>query len=155
MKKSYVVSNTMFNDDDESIYSKIELWNYVINKEDIVYICGNFAVEPVVFTKLLKMLNGTKNFVSGEFDEYIKSFAKIEDISILEDIVVLDKYKVVLSFWPLRNWPNKNRGYVHIYGFDSGLVETNLKTGSCAINSKFGNKPIELNFFKEILTNKL
>jgi calcineurin-like phosphoesterase family protein len=154
MKKTYVVSNTLFNDD-ENIYKLIETWNSVINKTDDVYICGNFAVEPVIFTKLLKMLNGTKCFITGEFDEYVKNFANIEDISILEDIVVLDKYKVVLSFWPLRNWPNKNRDYVHIYGFDSGLIEVGSKTGSCAINEKFGNKPIELTFYKEILTNKL
>lgn len=158
--KTFVISNNMFFGKDKQLSTKVEKWNSVVGKNDNVYVLGNFSVDPVSFTSINSILNGKKVFVVGEHDEYLKTLKSLNFLNIHNDqIVVLDEFKCVLSYWPLRTWKNKQvekgDSYVNIYGFNSGLVEPDNLSGSCAVNEKFGNKPINLDLYVEILNKKI
>lgn len=153
--KNFVISCLRFCESDNDLNAVFTDWNKTVKPNDAVYICGNFCVEPSLGLNIMKKLNGKKFFIIGEEDLFLKDVAKKENIEILNDIFVLDSHKVVLSYWALRNWKKRENGYLNIYGEDSGLIEPDIKTGSCAKSIKFGNKPIDLDFYISILNKKV
>jgi len=130
----------------------IENWNSVVTENDIVYHLGNFAWSPIVADNVIKQLNGNIKFILGEFDE-----ALLEVIEYYQDLVILPndifkdyKHKMVLSHYPLADWPGKERGIYHFHGHNFNTMRTDL-TISNRVNccTDFNNyKPMEI---KELL----
>lgn len=129
------LANRPFKSVEEMDATLIENWNNVVSENDIVYHLGNFAWSPIVADNVLKQLNGTIKFILGDFDDALKEVIEYyQGLDILPNDIFKDyKHKIVLSHWPLLDWPGKDRGVYHFHGHNFNTMKTDL-TESNRIN---------------------
>jgi len=141
-------NNRPFKSVEEMDAALIENWNSVVSDEDLVYHLGNFAWTPIVTDKVLKVLNGNIKFMLGDFDDALKEVIEYYDgIDLLPNEIFKDyKHKIVLSHWPLAEWPGKEKGIYHFHGHTTNTLKTDM-TQSNRVNvccDMWNYKPQEL-----------
>lgn len=96
-------------------------WNSVVEKGDLVYILGDFAMrwqDPKQVYDILERLNGQKFLVRGNHDRLHKDakfrsyFEFIKDYETVND----DGRMVVLFHYPIEDWNGRFRGSYHLFG---------------------------------------
>ena len=127
----------------------INQWNSVVKDGDLVYHIGNFAWDPKTAQDAISKLNGTIWFIPGELDDAIIELGSKnmlpEGGSIREKIMPLHKMKVTLSYWPLKEWPNKSDGYWSIVGHPAKEYKSNPKDMTINVSADLWKfKPQEL-----------
>lgn len=151
------IANRPFADVEEMNEELIKLWNKVVGVDDIVYHLGNFAWSPVVADDVLKKLNGNITFMVGEYDDALLEIADYyEGIKVLANDIHKDyDNKLLLSHWPLAEWPGKEKGIYHFHGHSLKNLKTNLKEMNriniCCDNWNY--TPQELNSLFEIFNS--
>lgn len=98
-------------------------WNSVVTNADEVWHLGDFAYksEPGRAAQLFARLKGTKRLVRGNHDEaetLALGWAEVVDFKEL----VVDSNRVVLSHYPMREWPGFFRGNLHLFGHCHGTM---------------------------------
>lgn len=158
-KNVFVTSCNMFSEEDVNLKSKIESWNSVVGKRDKVYVLGNFCDNPITFTKVVEQLNGEKEFIVGEHDDFLYSFIKLYGIyRVYRGIIKLDQHKVILSYEPLRYWKNKNEGWCHLFGYSFSELDMVNRTCSVSImaekkdKSLLWTKPVNIDTLLSLLS---
>ena len=160
----YVISDTFFGrsskakdrgfaDTQEMQESMIEKWNSKVNKNDIVYHLGNFAWDVISAENAFMNLNGIINLIPARYDTGILPTLNVfEDIHLVKNhIHVIETLECVLSHWPLRSWPLKNKGTLHIHGGDRRFVADLKKENRFNANCELWSlEPISLESLKEI-----
>lgn len=112
--------NRPFSTVDEMDEVMIRNWNSVVNKNDDVYIIGDFCFKsgknPAEY---LKRLNGKKHLISGNHDgkvlkdPYVRSlFESIEKYDEIED----NGRRVILFHYPIAEWNGYFRNSYHVFG---------------------------------------
>ena len=130
-------------------------WNLVVSPEDTVFVLGNFAWDPETAEYFLRNLNGTIINISGEFDQALDELSETAvelDIDYLGNILeVLPEENVVLSYWPLLEWPRKSKGAYSIIGHPNKKYHSNHKTKTINCCCDFWEyKPVELSRIIEL-----
>ena len=101
---------------DEMHETIINNWNNTVNKNDDVYILGDFAWKNDVGLEVLKQLKGRKYLILGNHDrlnaELTGQFVWVKEMETIKDG---DKH-VVLCHYPIAHWRNSDYGYIHLYG---------------------------------------
>lgn len=108
----------------------IQRWNEIADKDDAIYILGDFSLRPVGETRrMLEQLNGRKYLCPGNHDSALKSlghyFERVQQIMevrfkatrfpfLKEDV------KMVLCHYPLLEWEGINDGVIHLHGHCHG-----------------------------------
>ena len=134
----------------------INIWNSVVGIDDIVYVLGNFAWDPETLEVVVKSLNGNIIVISGEHDNAARDIAEmsgIVDIDFLYNAIEEHpEANVVMSYWPLSEWPRKSKGTYSIIGYPAKEHKTNHKTRviNCACDL-WDFKPIEVSKIIELL----
>ncbi|MBO5712026.1 MAG: metallophosphoesterase [Acholeplasmatales bacterium] len=119
--------NRPFNTVEEMNAKMIENWNKVVNKEDEVFILGDFCwdKEPR-WIELLEQLNGQKTLIQGNHDispqKSRRLFADVKEYKVIED----NGRKVVLSHYPIPCFKNHFYGWYHLYGHVHVSFEWNM-----------------------------
>jgi calcineurin-like phosphoesterase family protein len=100
--------------------SLVKAWNEKVNDNDIVYHLGNFAWDIISAESALLNLNGIINFMPSSYDS-----ALLETVSVFDRVKVINNgvYTVesldcVFSPWPMKTWPGKKYGSIHVHGGD-------------------------------------
>ena len=164
MPSIFAISDTWFNrllDDDpnENIVDNnehiIQVWNETVSPDDKVYVLGGFGIGDLYY--ILTRLNGEIHFLDNYFNGDEKSFisemksevnkssdSKFKSRVVFEknQILVLPKYDVVLSYFPLESWLGKSSG---TYCFH-GLTETTdlLNHNISCISKKWECVPVNI-----------
>lgn len=131
----------------------VDNWNSRVNKNDVVYHLGNFSWDPISSEAALIHLNGKIFFVQGSYDSHMleNSLVKLKrHIVISNQVAILPDQKVVLSHWPLLDWPGRTEGIIHVHG---GNIATSLSEGNrfnVNINN-WNSSPIDLEFIQEMV----
>ena len=123
----------------------IDLWNSKIEKQDIVYIVGDFAFgNKIMVTKLLGKLRGQKHLILGNHDassskltNYFESMTQIKDLSFKKSVYSFLKkdFDLALCHYPLVSWNRKNYGACMVHGHCHGRVDDyNVKTGDLRVD---------------------
>jgi calcineurin-like phosphoesterase family protein len=60
--------NRPYKDVDEMNEAMVAHWNKTVGKKDIIYILGDFSLNPKVATRFAEILNGYKILISGNHD---------------------------------------------------------------------------------------
>lgn len=105
----------------------VATWNEKVPENGIVYVLGNLAKEPMVLQEFLSSINGTVRAFEGEYDQALYdvwSSGNFENVDLIktpfQPVNVSDMngkvQGVLLSYWPLMEWPGKEGGVIHIYG---------------------------------------
>lgn len=103
----------------------VQKWNETVNPEDTVFVVGNFAWDPEVAERVSGELNGQIYVIPGEWDRAIKDVAdasgtyadgmKVQYMTI--GIKELRTLGAVLTYWPMIEWPKKNKGWINFFGY--------------------------------------
>lgn len=96
-------------------------WNSKVNKNDEVYILGDFGfVSGARANELLDRLNGRKFLIRGNHDHSFlkdKKFDKTKFEWIKDYACINDNGKVVCMFhYPIAVWDRQHHGSIHLYG---------------------------------------
>lgn len=94
-------------------------WNTKINKNDQVYILGDFAFgNPEEICNLLDKLNGNKFLIRGNHDHVIKNKEVRDKFGWVKDYYLLkyDGLKIVLFHYPIAVWDCKHYNSLHLFG---------------------------------------
>ena len=147
-----------FSSVNEMNFELIDRWNSVVSDEDMVYVLGNFAWDPESAEIAVKSLHGNIVFLNGEYDNAIEEIIEIMDSEsfsfLYNSIEELPELNVVLSYWPLLDWPEKNKGSYSVVGHPDKKYQTNHKTNVINCACDFWNfKPIEITKTLELLTS--
>ena len=132
--------------DDELIAN----WNKVVTNDDTVYCLGNFAWDPKTAYDSMLRLKGKKIYILGEIDQPLIDLSRKNNLpannKIVSDIFVDHNIKAVLSYYPLKEWEKKNKGYWHVTGFPNRKHKTVPKSKiiNCSID-QCNYKPQDIN----------
>jgi calcineurin-like phosphoesterase family protein len=146
-----------FIDTEDMNVQLVDAWNSVVAEEDIVYVLGNFAWDPETLEVVVKSLNGNIIVLSGEFDNAARDVADlmgIIDIDYLYNAIEEHpEANIVMSYWPLTEWPGKKNGTYSIIGYPHKEYKTNHKTRviNCACDL-WDFKPVEVSKIVELLS---
>jgi len=174
MSNIYVTANTFFGR--EKYYNKIkrfkglsieevnaallEGWAEIPNT-DIIYHLGNYAWDPITSEDTLKLLSSKMiNFMFGEYDqaliESLEAFKNIQTNYLLfnKDIIPINSKNVVLSFWPLLDWPGKDKGVINVYGKETKIPQDLNGNRICASQNLWGYKPVNIDMILEFFNDK-
>ena len=111
----------------------IQRWNAVVNKKDVVYVLGDFAMFKRIggggdtmkmYRKTRAALNGKINLILGNHDKmsqetyncFSNVYPGIKDIKI-------EGQKVTLCHYPMRSWNCSFHGEWHLFGHVHGRLE--------------------------------
>lgn len=121
----------------------ISRWNSVVNKDDGVYILGDFGADGRE-AQIINQLNGNKFLVKGNHD--IKSNQYYRDSGFKE---VYEHPIIIRGFWILSHEPlyvNTNMPYANIFGHvhNSPIIKTYSKQHYCVSVERINYTPISL-----------
>lgn len=147
--------NRPFRSVSEMDYTLIHLWNSRVQKDDIVYIVGDFAyrnARPAEW--YLQQLQGKKHLLIGNHDQNllnsptaVRYFESIEKMCHVTD----GQHQICLCHFPICEWNGYRKGHLHIYGhihnrkddtFQIMRSRTNALNAGCMINHYM---PVTLN----------
>jgi len=137
----------------------IEQWNSVVGEDDIVYVAGNFAWDPETAEDVVKRLNGDIVVMAGKWDHATYEIAQRygEELGIAitnEGVKYLKSLNVCVSYWPLQDWPNKDKGAISVVGIHDNKYKTNHKASRINVSADYWDfKPVNvvdlMNLFKD------
>jgi calcineurin-like phosphoesterase family protein len=142
-----------FQDEEEMLDSYIQKWNDRVGKNDIVYHLGNFGWDPISTESAMIHLKGKINFIQGSYDSHLTnaSLVKTGRHTVLQNqIAIIPTHEIIVSHWPLLDWPGKDKGTLHIHG---GILKSDTNDGyrfNANINN-WNGAPIELDFLQEMI----
>lgn len=143
---------------DEMTKKMIDKWNEVVTKDDVVYHIGNFAWDPKTAQEALLRLNGQIYFIMGEHDQALETLETKGMLrarnQITDDIVELKDQGVILSYWPMKVWPNKSKKYYSVIGYPLKKYKSDPKERVINAATDFwSNKPQDLVKLVEIFAD--
>jgi|TARA_R110000765_G_scaffold50165_2_gene101913 calcineurin-like phosphoesterase family protein len=148
--------NRPFSDVREMNDTMVDIWNSVVSDDDLVFVLGNFAWDPVTSDEVVGQLNGTIQLICGEFDEATESISDLHEykLNMYEgDIHTDDKHELILSYWPLKEWRHKKKGYQSVISFNGAKYKSNHKENLINVNCDYWSfKPVELKKIKDLFT---
>lgn len=146
-----------FNTIEEMNEILIENWNKVVSKKDIIYHLGDFAFKSQIheIEGILNRLNGNKILIKGNHDSRIicnsKKWSEVYDYKEIK----IDKQKIVLFHYPLREWNGSWKGSFHLYGHCHNNLPDDPKLKSFDVGVDGHNfKPISFEEVKKIINMK-
>ena len=100
----------------------IQRWNTVVTDKDQVIHLGNFAWDPSTAEEVLSKLNGKSILLlPGEEDsDILDMHAKgllPKNASLSNRIYELNSVKATFAYWPMLEWPLKDRDHYLYYGY--------------------------------------
>lgn len=106
----------------------ISNWNRKVNKNDEVYILGDFTMEGAdAAHRYFSALNGKKYLIRGNHDKFAEHFsAYADDVIWIKDYHVLryQRMKYILFHYPILEWESYGKGSIHLYGH----IHNNVKS---------------------------
>ncbi len=125
----------------------IEKWNNKVNKNDKIYILGDFVwCRP---NEIVPELNGKKYLIRGNHDKQIseKYFEWIKDYYVLK----YNKLRFVLFHYPIFRWDRCHYGDYHLYGH----VHSNEKSNSFMNNLNAYNVGVDVNNYEPVSIDEI
>lgn len=111
----------------------MEMWNSTVNKNDYIYILGDFSFSPPNKTiALLERLSGRKHFIVGNHDKQTDKIAHLfESVSQIKDLVFTPQIHpflnteicVTLCHYPMVSWNKKPYGAIMLHGHCHGNID--------------------------------
>ncbi len=114
-----------FRDADEMDEAMVQRWNARVAPQDTVWHLGDFVVSSneAHAAAIFWRLNGTKHLIVGNHDEDAPAtlalpWASIDELARIE----VDGQKIMLCHYPMRTWPDAQKGAIHLFGHMHGRL---------------------------------
>lgn len=130
------IAKRPFKDVNEMNNILIKNWNKNVKKNDVVFHLGNFAWDPITAENVLKNLNGKIYFLLGnEDDALVEVCNKFKNVHVIDyGYVKIPYYDIVISHYPMLDWPGKDTGSVLFHGHSVYKNDTKFVSGSNVVN---------------------
>ncbi|PCJ85001.1 MAG: phosphoesterase [Hyphomicrobiales bacterium] len=135
----------------------IDNWNAKISKKDIVFHLGDFSMgtdtPPSVFAK---RLNGTIHLIEGNHDQktirdHADCFASIHQMKTIS----VERQKIFLCHYPMREWDHAWRGTWHLFGHVHGRLDSQEHSKSLDVGvDSHGYKPLAFEELQAIMAER-
>ncbi len=117
---------------DEMDIKIINTWNKTVTLEDRVIVVGNFAWDPkTAYDSFLSIKAKEIIIVLGENDQPLLDLHRKKNlpagIKIVENLYLDEEIGAVFSYWPMKEWPNKKKGWYNITGYPNRKYKTSPK----------------------------
>lgn len=123
----------------------IDKWNSRVDKQDIVYMLGDFSfINTDITRKFLEKLNGKKHLIWGNHDKslkgleyYFESCSDIKETTFKKDnFPFLDEnMTVVMCHFPILAWDRRMHGSIMLHGHTHGSIdELNKNSGELRVD---------------------
>ncbi len=108
----------------------ISNWNKTVNKNDEIYILGDFTLkkDEDYISNILDKLNGKKYLIKGNHDYFIKNKDLANKFIWVKDYYELkhNKKKFILSHYPFEEWNgSRTNSSYHLHGHTHSLININ------------------------------
>lgn len=131
-----------FRDREEMDRVLIHLWNSRVEKDDIVYIVGDFCCRNGNSADwYLRQLKGHKHLIIGNHDgdtlKNEKAMSHFESVNKMLHVTDGDK-EICLCHFPIAEWNGYHKGHWHIYGHIHGRKDDTyefMRTREHALNA--------------------
>ena len=91
----------------------INNWNEVVQKDDVVFVVGDFSFKGAPARNYLSRLNGEVHLIQGNHDKFNRGdYASVDDIAR----VTQGNDTVFLCHYPVAEWDGFYHGSLHFYG---------------------------------------
>ena len=122
----------------------IARWNSVVTDEDTVIHLGNFAWDPSTAEEVLMTLNGKKIYlVPAEHDQAILDMQSKgmlpANVQVANRIFEHSTLNATFAYWPMMEWPLKDKGHYLYYGFYSPKYKPDHKKKMINMACEFWN----------------
>ncbi len=135
--------NRPFGNTEEMDRAMIDGWNVSVRPEDTVWHLGDFTLyhDPEKIDNLLHALNGTKHLIRGNHDNAkgVTGWASIQDMANIH----CEGQRLFLFHYPMREWPGKWQGAMHLYGHVHGNLEPLAGSMDVGVDT-WGGKPVSI-----------
>jgi len=113
--------NRPFNDIRTMNNKMIHNWNNVVNKNDEIYILGDFMYRGSAreANEILSRLNGKKYLIKGNHEKYLEEqYFNYKAYEWVKDYYVLNAegLKIILFHYPILQWDGSHHGSIYLYG---------------------------------------
>jgi calcineurin-like phosphoesterase family protein len=102
----------------------IDAHNERVRPNDTVYFLGDFSFGQAQETKsVIRRLNGQKHLILGNHDKVIRGDKSIQDMfETVQDYktISIEKIKIVMFHYPMREWESMHYGAYHLFGHVHG-----------------------------------
>ena len=131
--------NIPFNTVQEMGVKLIQLWNETVNKNDVVFMLGDFAFGKDIIPQIVPLLNGEKILIKGNHDTYPNEFYRkcgFKEVS---------KYPILFDFYLMSHEPlqlSETTPYFNFYGHvhnDNKYIDN--ATSKCVSVERIGYRP--------------
>jgi len=129
-------------------------WNSLVKSRDIVYILGDFSMmtSQGILAKWFHQLNGKKILIIGNHDSKAcinLPWTAVHDVKMLKH----NKYKIWLSHYAHRSWPDSFGGSFHLFGHTHGRLPKYGRSMDVGVDAH-DFKPVSFDQIVEILKDK-
>lgn len=126
-----MMMNRPFSSIEEMDEHMIEMWNLVVDYNDIVWHLGDFSFADERNTRIIfNRLKGRKRLILGNHDMHRDGTIKPSIARLHWDIppqqmahIVVDRYKITLCHYAMLTWPAQYRGALHFFGHSHGNLK--------------------------------
>jgi calcineurin-like phosphoesterase family protein len=120
-----------FDTTEEQDETLIQNWNSVVKPNDSIYHLGDFGFGPQKET--FDRLNGIKHLIIGNHDKKPILHMGWESVRQVFMLKYYD-YRIWLSHYPHRSWPNAFHGSWHLFGHNHGRLSPQGKSFDCGVD---------------------
>ncbi len=135
--------NRPFANGDAMDRALIAAWNAVVRPGDTVWHLGDFSLSrnPTRIDQWLDALHGTKHLIRGNHDqvEGVQGWASVQEMAEIQ----CEQQRLLLFHYPLRDWPGKWQGAIHLYGHVHGNLEPLAGSMDVGVDT-WGGGPVTL-----------
>ena len=129
----------------------IAAWNRRVGKKDIVYHLGDLCFKLETAERILPRLNGIFCVVPGNHDHWFSRTSSFVYSDILHTTIFLpihelkiDKQRIVLCHYPLREWNGFYRGAIHLHGHVHNSLQSSPRTFDVGVDTHKSMEPYSL-----------
>jgi len=135
--------NRPFGNVEDMDCAMIAAWNAVVRTEDTVWHLGDFSLSSSrnKIDFLLDSLHGTKHLIRGNHDHVkgVNGWTSVQEMAEIE----CEGQRLFLCHYPMRDWPGKWHGAIHLYGHVHGNLEPLAGSMDVGVDT-WGGKPVTL-----------
>lgn len=131
----------------------MDMWNQTVDKNDFVYVLGDFSFHTAAYNKsLLSKLNGKKFLILGNHDnsstnlhDYFEQITQIKEYKFKDESG--ETFCFELCHFPMLSWNRKEHGTIHLHGHSHGnLDEFNLSNSDLRVDVGIDGKLANYSF---------
>lgn len=108
----------------------VEAWNAKVPPNAEVWCLGDFSFGTKEDTiKYLSRLHGTKHFIFGNHDKVVRNNPEVQAyFASLQEYkeISMDKIRIVMSHYPMREWNHMHHGAYHLFGHVHGTLDSQV-----------------------------